>query len=78
MIYVALSPKKIQEACLSASNQVNLNESTSLWSQRNWREIKDVIADKGYNCGKARTPITAAGKTEVIPRKKGALKPVVR
>jgi hypothetical protein len=63
---VALSPEKIQRACLSASNQVDLSEFASLWRQSNWRGINDVVADKGYECGKVRMPFTAAGKTAVI------------
>jgi hypothetical protein len=77
-IHVALSPEKIQGACLSANNQVDLNELASLWRQSNWHGINYIVADKGYDCGKVRTPITAAGKTAVIPRKKDALYPGVR
>jgi transposase len=75
---VALSPEKIQGAWLSASNEVDMNEFASLWRQSDWRGINYVIADKGYDCGKVRTQITVAGKTAVIPRKKGALYPGVR
>ena len=69
---------KIQGACLSASNQVDRNEFASLWKQSDWRGIEYIIADKGYDCSKVRNQIRAAGKTAVIPRKKGAIYPGVR
>jgi transposase len=55
-----------------------MNEFSSLWQQSDWRGIQYVIADKGYDCGKVRNQISAAGKIAVIPRKKGALYPGVR
>lgn len=75
---MALSPEKIQGACLSASNQVDMNEFNTLWQHSDWREIQYIIADKGYDCGKVRQKINNAGKTAVIPRRKGALFPGVR
>ena len=77
-IHVALSPEKIHGACLSASNQVDMNEFSALWKQSDWRGIQYVIADKGYDCGKVRQRITSEGKTAVIPRRKGAIYPGVR
>ena len=77
-IHVALSPEKIQGACLSASNQVDMNEFAALWQQSDWRGVDYVIADKGYDCAKVRNRINAAGKIAVIPRKKGAICPGVR
>jgi transposase len=75
---VALSSEKIQVACLSASNQVDMNVFAALWQQSDWRSIDYVIADKGYDSGKVRRTIMEAGKIAVIPRKKGAIYPGVR
>lgn len=77
-IHVALSPDKIQGACLSASNQVDMKEFATLWRQADWRGIQYIIADKGYDYSAVRTQITAAGKTPVIPRRAGAICPGVR
>lgn len=77
-IHVALSSEKIQGACLSASNQVDMNEFNTLWGQSDWRGIRYIVADKGYDCGKVRNQISGAGKIAVIPRKKGAICPGVR
>ena len=77
-IHVALSSQKIQGACLSASNHVDMNEFSTLWQHSDWRGIEYSVADKGYDCGKVRNQISNAGKTAVIPRKKGALFPGVR
>lgn len=54
-IHVALSPERIHGAhgaCLSASNQVDMNEFSALWKQSDWRGIQYVITDKGYDVAK--------------------------
>lgn len=51
---------------------------SKLWSFGDWEDIKDVIADKGYDCSEVRTLIRQAGKHPVIPRRKGAVCPGVQ
>jgi transposase len=77
-IHVALSSETIQGACLSASNQVDMNAFALLWLQSDWRGIDYIVADKGYDCGNVGQKITDVGKIAVIPRKKGAIYPGVR
>ena len=76
-IHVALSAEKIQGACLSASNIVDMKEFTVLWQKCDWRGINYIIADKGYDYSAVRNQIRAVGKTPVIPRRKGAICPGV-
>lgn len=75
---MALSPTKIQGACLSASKIVDMKEFSVLWSQCDWRGVQYIVADKGYDYSAVRNLITASGKTPVIPRRKGAICPGVR
>ena len=49
-----------------------------LWSSENWKDIQDVIADKGYDCSDVRIRIRQAGKTPIIPRRQGAVCPGVQ
>jgi hypothetical protein len=76
-IHVALFSTKIQGACLSASNLVDMKEFSNLWGQCDWRGIEYIIADKGHDYSAVRTQITASGKTAVIPQRKGAVCPGV-
>jgi len=75
---VGLSPDRIQGACLSASNLVDMKEFNTLWQCADWSEIRYIIADKGYDCSLVRNQIIAGGKIPVIPRKKGAICPGIR
>lgn len=54
-----------------------MKEFSSLWQKADWRSIQYIIADKGYDYSVVRNHIIAAGKTPVIPRRKGAVCPGV-
>lgn len=55
-----------------------MKEFNTLWSCADWSEIQYIIGDKGYDFVALRRVIRAAGKTPVIPRKKGSICPGVR
>lgn len=55
-----------------------MNEFAVLWQQSDWQGVDYVSTDKGYYCAKVRNQISAVGKTAVIPRRKGAICPLVR
>ena len=63
---------------MSASNLVDMKEFSVLWQQCDWRGIQCIVADKGYDYSAVRNQIKIAGKTPVIPRKKGAICPGIR
>ena len=75
---MALSPGSLKSACLSEGQRSDIKVFAKLWSKGNWKGIKDVIADKGYDCGEVRQIIRKSGKTSIIPRRKGALCPGVQ
>lgn len=70
---MTLSPTKVQGACRSASNIVDMKEFTVLWSQCDWRGVQYVVADKGYDYSAVKHQITASGKTPVSLVEKGYL-----
>ncbi|WP_339056339.1 transposase [Candidatus Regiella endosymbiont of Tuberolachnus salignus] len=46
-----------------------------LWAKGDWRQINDVIADKGYDFYDAKKLIRDSRKYPVIPRRQGAIYP---
>jgi transposase len=74
---LALSATKIQGACLSAANEVDMKVFHKLWKTADWRGIEYLIADKGYDYSAVRTTIRKVGKTPIIPRRSNAIFPGV-
>ena len=77
-IHVGLSPGCLKGACLSEGQRTDMKVFSKLWSCSNWEGIKDVIADKGYDCSEVPILIRQAGKHPVIPRRQGAVCPGVQ
>ena len=76
-IHLGLSPGFIHRACLSEGQRVDRKVFSKLWSLGKWEEVVYVIADKGYDTYEVRKSLREAGKTPVIPRRKGAVCPGV-
>lgn len=74
-IHIGLSPGCIKSSCLSEGQKPDSKVFPKLWSQGDWQGIKDIIADKGYDSYKVRYSILRAGKTPIIPRRKGSVWP---
>ncbi|EFL91690.1 transposase [Candidatus Regiella insecticola LSR1] len=49
-----------------------------MWAKGDWRQINDVIADKGYDFYDVKKLIRDSGKYPVIPRRQGAIYPGIQ
>ncbi|CCD09561.1 hypothetical protein [Legionella pneumophila] len=65
-------------ACLSANKTIDMKEFTVFWQKCDWQGINYIVANKGYDYSAVRNQICTADRIPVIPRKKGAICPVVR
>jgi len=74
-IHVALSSSYLNSACLSEGQRADMKVFSKLWSSGHWHDVKDVIADKGYDSYLVRTLIRQSQKNPIIPRRRGALSP---
>ncbi len=74
-IHLALSPNKVQSACLSEGQRPDMKIFSQLWKNGKWEGIQYVIADKGYDYFDVRHPIREAEKVPVIPRRANATVP---
>lgn len=72
---LALSTARIQSACLSEGQRVDMKIFPKLWKQGEWSGVQYVIADKGYDYLAVHRPIKKAGKIPVIPRRANAICP---
>jgi hypothetical protein len=69
-IHVGLSGDYLRGACLSAGQRPDLKIFSQLWAIGNWDDVREVIADKGYDCGEVKTLIRNSGKRPIIAVRK--------
>ena len=74
-IHIGLSPGSLKSACLSEGQRTDMKVFAKLWSQGDWQEVRDIIADKGYDFYEVRKLIRQGGKNPIIPRRQGAICP---
>ena len=74
-IHVGLSGDYLRAACLSEGQRTDLKIFSKLWAVGNWDDVREVIADKGYDCSEVKTIIRHSGKRPIIPRRAGSAWP---
>lgn len=77
-IHIGLSPGCLKGACLSEGQRADMKAFSKLWFSGNWEDIRDVIADKGYDFYEVRVLIRQSGKHPIIPRRQGAVCPGIQ
>ena len=77
-LHLGLSATKVQGACLSAAQEVDMKVFPRLFKDANWQGIQYIVADKGYDFAAVRNLIQVAEKIAVIPRRANAFIPGVR
>ncbi|WP_339058402.1 transposase [Candidatus Regiella endosymbiont of Tuberolachnus salignus] len=77
-IHVGLAGNYLRGVCLSEGQRTDMKVFSTLWAKGDWRQINDVIADKGYDFYDVKKLIRDSGKYPIIPRCKGALYPGIQ